>query len=86
MTRKVSSAFDELNDVGDAEEIGDRLGIDFSMKDYLAEDVLRAIQQVLRYSKRNIDDPIQYAHISFYKMKNEEQIVKHLVKQMHQAV
>ena len=52
-----SSAFDELNDVGDAEEIGARLGIDFTMKDYLAEDVLRAIQQVLHYSKRSIDDP-----------------------------
>ena len=75
------SAFDELNDVGDAEEIGNRLGIDFSMKDYLADDVLRAIQQVLHYSKRSIDDPVQYAHISFYKMKNEEQIVKQLVKQ-----
>lgn len=76
-----SSAFDELNDVGDAEEIGNRLGIDFTMKDYLAEDILRAIQQVLHYSKRSIDNPVEYAHISFYKMKNEEQIVKQLVKQ-----
>lgn len=74
------SAFDVLNDIGDAEEIGTRLGIDFAMKDYLAEDVLLAIQQVLRYSKRSIDDPIQYAHISFYKMKNEERDVQQLVK------
>ncbi|SES25538.1 DNA phosphorothioation-dependent restriction protein DptH [Psychrobacillus sp. OK032] len=75
------SAFDELNGIGDAETIGNRLNIDFSMKDYLADDVLRAIQQVLHYSKRSIEAPIEYAHISFYKMKNEEQIVKQLVKQ-----
>lgn len=74
------SAFDELNGGGDAEEIGTLLGIDFSMKDYLADDVLRAIQQVLHYSKRSLKDPVQYAHISFYKMKNEERVVQQLVK------
>ena len=74
------SAFDELNDGADAEEIGALLGIDFSMKDYLADDILRAVQQVLHYSKRSIGDPVQYAHITFYKMKNEESVVQHLVK------
>jgi len=75
------SAFDELNGLGDAEAIGNRLDIDFSLKDYLADDVLRAIQQVLHYSKRSINERVEYAHISFYKMKNEEQMVKQLVKQ-----
>lgn len=74
------SAFDELNDMGNAEEIANRLGIKFSMGDYLAEDILRTIQQVLRYSKRNITDKVQYSHITFYKMKTEEQVVKQLVK------
>lgn len=76
-----ASAFDELNGVGDAEEIGNQLNIDFSMKEYDGEDVLRAIQKVLHYSKRSMDEPLQYSHISFYKMKNEERIVKQLVKQ-----
>lgn len=74
------SAFDELNDMGNAEEIANRLGIKFSMEDYLAEDVLRTIQQVLRYSKRHISEKAQYSHITFYKMKTEEQVVKQLVK------
>jgi DNA phosphorothioation-dependent restriction protein DptH len=74
------SAFDELNDMGNAEEIANRLGIKFSMGDYLAEDVLRTIQQVLRYSKRHISENVQYSHITLYKMKTEEQVVKQLVK------
>ncbi|SFB98970.1 DNA phosphorothioation-dependent restriction protein DptH [Bacillus sp. OV322] len=74
------SAFNELNDIGNAEEIANRLGIKFSMGDYLAEDVLRTIQQVLRYSKRHITEKVQYSHITFYKMKTEEQVVKQLVK------
>ena len=61
-------------------EIEDQLGISFAMNDHFAEDVLRTIQQVLRYSKRHITEPIQYSHITFYKMKTEEEVVKHLVK------
>lgn len=74
------SVFDELNDIGDAEEISNRLGINFSMGDYLAEDVLFTIQQVLRYSKRHISEKVEYSHITFYKMKTEEEVVKQLVK------
>ncbi len=74
------SAFDELNDVGNAEEIANRLGINFSMGDYLAEDILWAIQKVLRYSKRHISEKLKYSHITFYKMKTEEEVVKQLVK------
>ncbi|SIQ07690.1 DNA phosphorothioation-dependent restriction protein DptH [Bacillus cereus] len=74
------SVFDELNDIGNAEEISNRLGINFSMGDYLAEDVLFTIQQVLRYSKRDISEKVEYSHITFYKMKTEEEVVKQLVK------
>ncbi|MBY0099450.1 DNA phosphorothioation-dependent restriction protein DptH [Mesobacillus maritimus] len=74
------SAFDELNNMGNADEIANRLGIKLSMGDYLAEDVLRSIQQVLHYSKRHISEKVQYSHITFYKMKTEEQVVKQLVK------
>lgn len=74
------SVFDELNDIGNAEEISNRLGINFSMGDYLAEDVLFTIQQVLRYSKRDISEKVGYSHITFYKMKTEEEVVKQLVK------
>lgn len=74
------SAFDELNDMGNAEEISNLLGINFSIGDYLAEDVLCTIQQVLRYSKRHISEKVQYSHITFYKMKTEEEVVKQLVK------
>ncbi|MGQ0512885.1 hypothetical protein ACT453_01605, partial [Bacillus sp. D-CC] len=74
------SAFDELNDMGNAEEISNRLGINFSIGDYLAEDVLCTIQQVLRYSKRHISEKVQYSHITFYKMKTEEEVVKQLIK------
>ena len=35
------------------------------------------IQQVLRYFKRYITEPIHYSHITFYKMKTEEEVVKH---------
>lgn len=71
------SAFDELNDIG---EIGHRLSINFSTGEYFAGDVLRTIQQALRYSKRHISDKVQYSHITFYKMKTEEEVVKQLVK------
>ena len=74
------SAFDALNDGSNVTEIEDQLGISFAMNDHFAEDVLRTIQQVLRYSKRHITEPIQYSHITFYKMKTEEEVVKHLVK------
>lgn len=75
------SAFDVLNDGGNSTEIGNRLGINFSINDnYIAEDVLQAIQQVLHYSKRSINEEMQYTHITFYKMKTEEEIVKQLVK------
>ncbi|WP_158591822.1 DNA phosphorothioation-dependent restriction protein DptH [Oceanobacillus halophilus] len=74
------SALDALNDGSNVTEIEDQLGISFAMNDYLAEDVLRTIQQVLRYSKRHITEPVQYSHITFYKMKTEEEVVKQLVK------
>ncbi len=74
------SAFDALNDGSNVTEIEEQLGISFAMNDYFAEDVLRTIQQVLRYSKRHITEPIQYSHITFYKMKTEEEVVKQLVK------
>lgn len=77
-----TSSFDALNEITSAELLKQTIGIDFSMNNYEADDVLHATQKIVQYMKHNLDDPINYAHVSFFKMGQEDRIVKQPMKEL----
>src|SRR5699024_10569391 len=77
-----TSAFDIFNNASEASELKDRFNFNFDVKEIPENDVLRAIQSVLHYTKRNNDDVVKYAHITFYKMKGAERVVRQVVTEM----
>src|SRR5699024_7104250 len=76
------NAFDVLNNTSDVSELKEKMGLDFRVNDFLQDDVLRSIQNVLHYTKRDMHDDVKYAHITFYKMKGEERVVRQVVTDM----
>lgn len=69
------SAFDTLNEIETAEQLKEEFGIDLSIDDFEIDDVLHVLQQSILYRKLDLEEPILYSHISFYKMGNESRIV-----------
>lgn len=69
------SAFDTLNEIETAEQLKEEFGIDLSINDFEIDDVLHVLQQSILYRKLDLEEPILYSHISFYKMGNESRIV-----------
>lgn len=76
------SAFDKLNDIESAEQLKDELGIDLSIHEFETNEVLHLLQQSIFYRKLNLDAPVYYAHISFYKMGNESRIVRQPMREL----
>lgn len=76
------SAFDVFNNTSTASELKALLGLDLRVNEFLEDDILSSIQNVLHYTKRDMDASVEYAHITFYKMKSEEAIVRQIVNEM----
>lgn len=76
------SAFDIFNMTTDVEIVENRLGLNLKVNDFLKEDILSSMQRTLNYTKRNMNDDIKYSHITFYKMKSDERIVRQVVNEM----
>ncbi len=81
-----ASSFDVLNEFTSADLLKEAVGIDFSMSDFEADDVLNASQKIIQYMKHNLDDPINYAHVSFFKMGQEDRIVKQPMKELPNSI
>lgn len=82
----IKSAFDLMNEIEEPSILKDELGIDINIKDFYAEDILRAIQSSLQYAKRDINEQLEYSHVTFYKMKNKEHIAKQKVDQAPSSI
>lgn len=86
VSSNIKSAFDLMNEIEEPSILKDELGIDINIKDFYAEDVLRAIQSSLQYAKRDINEQLEYSHVTFYKMKNKEHIAKQKVDQAPSSI
>lgn len=82
----VKSAFDLMNEMEDPAVLKNELGIDIGIKDFYSEDILRAIQTSLQYTKRDLSEELEYSHVTFYKMKNKEHIAKQRVDQAPSSI
>jgi len=76
------NTFDLLNNASNVIELKERTGLTFAVNDFLEEDVLRSIQNSLHYTKRAINDEVKYAHITLYKMKGEEHVVRQITRDL----
>lgn len=69
------NAFEEIAELSKVEEIEERLNIKLSVDDYLADEVLNIFHdKVTFFSKDAANDKYEYSHVTFYQMKNIEQI------------
>ncbi|KQS37702.1 hypothetical protein ASG02_12050 [Exiguobacterium sp. Leaf196] len=79
LDEKTSSFFDELNEASSASIFKERTGIDFATKDFEADEVMVAFQSAIHYMKKDFEETMEYAHVTFYKMRNEENISRQLM-------
>ena len=82
----VISSFEIFNAIDDPKVVQETFGFDCNTKLFDAIDVLNEIQKHLNFSKRTMDEPVNYGHISFYKMRNGEHMAKQIVTQAPNAL
>ncbi|MGR9049737.1 DNA phosphorothioation-dependent restriction protein DptH [Halobacillus faecis] len=76
------TAFDEFSSLKEPEEVSHKYNVKLKAKNYDEYDMLRFIRQSLRYFKFNTNVELKYAHLTFYKMMGEENIVFHPMNEM----
>lgn len=70
-----TNTFEEIAESSKVEDIEERLNLKLSVGDYLAEEVINIFHdKVTFFSKDAASDKYEYSHVTFYQMKNIEQI------------
>ncbi len=57
-------------------------GVSFNNKYEIPRDVFQQLQRLIRYSVYSLDDTIEYAHLSFYKMDGKSEVVQQKIQDL----
>src|SRR5690606_35218368 len=68
------SSLDKFAQIETVEEFESFFNLKLKAKELEKDDVLRIIREKISFYKSEIDTPFRYAHITFYKMEEQEHI------------
>ncbi|WP_379969621.1 DNA phosphorothioation-dependent restriction protein DptH [Ectobacillus sp. sgz5001026] len=80
------TAFESFNTMNDAEKLKTEFDIDCKTTNFNAIDVFQVIQSNLVFIKKSISEPIEYSHLTFYKMLSKESVSTQKVRQAPNAL
>ncbi|MEH6941042.1 DNA phosphorothioation-dependent restriction protein DptH [Bacillus sp. JJ722] len=80
------TAFESFNTMNDAEKLKTEFDIDCKTNNFDAIDVFQVIQSNLVFIKKSICEPIEYSHLTFYKMLSKESVSTQNVRQAPNAL
>ncbi|MHC1682279.1 MAG: DNA phosphorothioation-dependent restriction protein DptH [Clostridiaceae bacterium] len=79
--RNITNAFEEVAFNEDIANIKEVYGLDFNVDNMSEEDVLNLYREKVHFYSKNIDNGVEYAHVTFLEMDNE---VKAITSNMHE--